>query len=223
MKNKFLIKIAAAVVGLVAAGMVPAYATLSLTITSGSSTEGPLLDSGNGYVLVTSTSVGNWSGLSFIAAEGPPINGTGSQPILSITPGNAVDTTSGSPNLVETLAYTDGSSSLAAGSITLNLQDGNANSSQNTLAAYINGNLIGSTSAPGIVSFNTGPYAAGYTLTEVLTLTANPSANGGIDTANGYVTYGAPVPEPTTIVAGALLLLPFGASTLRILRKRQVA
>ena len=28
------------------------------------------------------------------------------------------------------------------------------------------------------------------------------------------------VPEPTTMVAGALLLLPFGASTLRILRKR---
>ena len=28
------------------------------------------------------------------------------------------------------------------------------------------------------------------------------------------------VPEPTTIIAGALLLLPFGASTLRILRKR---
>jgi hypothetical protein len=32
-----------------------------------------------------------------------------------------------------------------------------------------------------------------------------------------------PVPEPTTIIAGALLLLPFGASTLRILRKRQTA
>jgi hypothetical protein len=29
-----------------------------------------------------------------------------------------------------------------------------------------------------------------------------------------------PVPEPTTMIAGALLLLPFGASTLRILRKR---
>ena len=27
------------------------------------------------------------------------------------------------------------------------------------------------------------------------------------------------VPEPTTVVAGALLLLPFGMSTLRILRK----
>lgn len=32
-----------------------------------------------------------------------------------------------------------------------------------------------------------------------------------------------PVPEPATLISGALLLLPFGASTLRILRKRQVA
>jgi hypothetical protein len=32
-----------------------------------------------------------------------------------------------------------------------------------------------------------------------------------------------PVPEPTTMIAGALLLLPFGASTLRILRKNRAA
>jgi hypothetical protein len=32
-----------------------------------------------------------------------------------------------------------------------------------------------------------------------------------------------PVPEPTTMVAGALLLLPFGMSTLRILRKQRTA
>ena len=32
-----------------------------------------------------------------------------------------------------------------------------------------------------------------------------------------------PVPEPTTVVAGALLLLPFGASTLRMLRKSRKA
>jgi hypothetical protein len=32
-----------------------------------------------------------------------------------------------------------------------------------------------------------------------------------------------PVPEPTTMIAGALLLLPFGASTLRILRKSRAA
>jgi hypothetical protein len=32
-----------------------------------------------------------------------------------------------------------------------------------------------------------------------------------------------PVPEPSTLLAGVLLLLPFGASTLRSLRKRQAA
>ena len=30
------------------------------------------------------------------------------------------------------------------------------------------------------------------------------------------------VPEPTTMIAGALLLLPFGASTLRILRRNRM-
>lgn len=32
-----------------------------------------------------------------------------------------------------------------------------------------------------------------------------------------------PVPEPTTMIAGALLLLPFGASTIRFLRKNRTA
>jgi hypothetical protein len=31
------------------------------------------------------------------------------------------------------------------------------------------------------------------------------------------------VPEPTTMIAGALLLLPFGASTLRFMRKNRAA
>jgi hypothetical protein len=35
--------------------------------------------------------------------------------------------------------------------------------------------------------------------------------------------FGTPVPEPTTMIAGALLLLPFGASTLRLLRKNRKA
>jgi hypothetical protein len=39
--------------------------------------------------------------------------------------------------------------------------------------------------------------------------------------ASGNVTMTlAAVPEPTTMIAGALLLLPFGASTLRMLRRR---
>jgi hypothetical protein len=31
-----------------------------------------------------------------------------------------------------------------------------------------------------------------------------------------------PVPEPTTIIAGAMLLLPFGASTIRLFRKNRI-
>jgi hypothetical protein len=36
------------------------------------------------------------------------------------------------------------------------------------------------------------------------------------------LTIGA-VPEPSTVVAGALLLLPFGASAMRVLRNRKSA
>jgi hypothetical protein len=38
------------------------------------------------------------------------------------------------------------------------------------------------------------------------------------------ITVGAyEVPEPTTMIAGVLLLLPFGATTLRMLRKKRAA
>ena len=61
---------------------------------------------------------------------------------------------------------------------------------------------------------------------------------GAIENANGSFTWApgaplvnnvynglsdVPVPEPTTVIAGALLLLPFGASTLRMLRRNRVA
>jgi hypothetical protein len=44
----------------------------------------------------------------------------------------------------------------------------------------------------------------------------NPVSHGGLATLTA-------VPEPTTMIAGALLLLPFGASTLRMLRKHRPA
>jgi hypothetical protein len=95
-----------------------------------------------------------------------------------------------------------------------------------------------------LFSFGTGMsgFGPGNSITEVITstvggLTANAfdelSAPGGghgpfLSAAHVQNTTGAgsggsgwiaPVPEPTTMIAGALLLLPFGASTLRILRK----
>jgi len=45
--------------------------------------------------------------------------------------------------------------------------------------------------------------------------------SGGANTY--YIDSVVAVPEPTTMIAGALLLLPFGASTLRILRKNRKA
>jgi hypothetical protein len=42
-------------------------------------------------------------------------------------------------------------------------------------------------------------------------------------TASNRVPKRQDIPEPTTIIAGALLLLPFVASALRILRKRRKA
>ena len=124
---------------------------------------------------------------------------------------------------METLTYTDGATALAAGTLTLNFAT--QNPGQNSLAAYINGVQVGTTeTVPGIYVFPESGAAAGYTLTEVLTYTVNPSVNGGLVNASGFVGITAtPVPEPTTMVAGALLLLPFGMSTLRILRKRQAA
>jgi len=59
-------------------------------------------------------------------------------------------------------------------------------------------------------------------LARAAVMLANP---GSVEADLVAVTGGAqdflvPVPEPTTMVAGALLLLPFGASALRIIRKK---
>jgi hypothetical protein len=50
------------------------------------------------------------------------------------------------------------------------------------------------------------------------------SRTGSVDCYAQELLYNiCPVPEPTTVVAGALLLLPFGMSTLRSLRKKNIA
>ena len=52
--------------------------------------------------------------------------------------------------------------------------------------------------------------------------TGGPSS-GSVDINSITVSDVSPVPEPTTMIAGALLLLPFGATTLRMLRKNRAA
>jgi hypothetical protein len=62
--------------------------------------------------------------------------------------------------------------------------------------------------------------ASGYASAAHIFVTSSPAkaSNGAINTG-----FAAGVPEPTTILAGVLLLLPFGASALRIVRRNRVA
>ncbi|MGA3266030.1 MAG: hypothetical protein ABSE16_04325, partial [Verrucomicrobiota bacterium] len=56
--------------------------------------------------------------------------------------------------------------------------------------------------------------------------TPNSTQAGYVQGGNGNTIaydFVEPVPEVSTIIAGALLVLPFGASTLRILRRRWMA
>ena len=67
-------------------------------------------------------------------------------------------------------------------------------------------------------TFKTGSLGQGGEGTYMLAISIQ-SLPGGSSTWAGDPT----VPEPTTMIAGALLLVPFGASTLRILRKNRKA
>jgi hypothetical protein len=79
----------------------------------------------------------------------------------------------------------------------------------NGLAFALN-NVLSST--PGFNLWGNGP--GSYTLFDASVTEYNA--------ANGTATISlAAVPEPSTMISGALLLLPFGASTLRVLRRNR--
>ena len=86
----------------------------------------------------------------------------------------------------------------------------------------IGGNQIGTSfTAPGVgvwSEFN-ATFVAGSAPIAVLDLNTVPNGNDFVLDDISLVA----VPEPTTMIAGELLLLPFGASTLRILRKNRTA
>jgi hypothetical protein len=73
----------------------------------------------------------------------------------------------------------------------------------------------------GLASVNPANLPAGYVLVPTPADEEGPAGQSmllGVGVPGGY-----PVPEPSTVIAGASLLVPLGASTLRILRKNRVA
>jgi hypothetical protein len=85
----------------------------------------------------------------------------------------------------------------------------------------------------GGVNFSPPPFQIPNSGWQQFTRTFTASANGGAILDVNVLASGndfamddlslVAVPEPTTLIAGALLLLPFAASTLRVLRKNQKA
>jgi hypothetical protein len=71
-------------------------------------------------------------------------------------------------------------------------------------------------SGNGTVTTDAGSYLA-YVQAHTGTLAETPLQALESDSTQNYI---VPVPEPSTLIAGVLLLLPVGASTLRILGKK---
>jgi hypothetical protein len=97
-----------------------------------------------------------------------------------------------------------------AGSSTLDLGTGRftVNSGADALAI--------STAASWIAAVDANAEYAGFLLIP------DPESQHGLVAQEVFYNI-TPVPEPTTLIAGALLLLPFGASTLRFVRKSRTA
>jgi len=78
------------------------------------------------------------------------------------------------------------------------------------------------TTVPGLISAPPGPFNPNATGDYNFVLDAY-NAGGALIGQSDITVDVTAVPEPTTMLAGALLLLPFGAGTLRVLRKNRVA
>ena len=129
----------------------------------------------------------------------------------------------GSPTPGETVWQGELSSSLIAGdSYTFSAMVANLFTvSAPTLQFSIGGTQIGSITLAGAGSWQTfsSTFVAGSDLPNFLDLNTELNGNDFVVSEISLT----PVPEPTTIVAGAMLLLPFGMSTLRMLRKSRTA
>jgi len=93
----------------------------------------------------------------------------------------------------------------------------------NTAASSVLNATITSTSYSAIGAI-LNPDSAVVNVTKDISLDAGSDPNNFLDISVVQQSFDQiAVPEPTTVLAGALLLLPLGASTLRILRRNRIA
>ena len=88
------------------------------------------------------------------------------------------------------------------------------------------GRTVGFNFTPPPIGYGNLPGSGGLSYTMVVHTSALKYASSLASIVDGGASANVSVlavPEPTTMIAGAMLLLPFGASTLRILRRNRMA
>ena len=204
MKNK-AIKGALLILSIGAACVSPANAQMTLTLTSGASTTGPLSDNGSGSISVGfGTTVGGWS-VDAANAYGALNTSFG---YTFTTPGMLFEGVLSSPasgTLTANLSES-GFTAPSSGTFAIILNDA-AGAYPVSMTAYINGASVGSIgTAGGVLDVNVSSYTTPFTLEEKLVYTAN----GSITSGNGQLDLTPPVavPEPATygVLAGLSML-----------------
>jgi hypothetical protein len=222
MKNKLTMKVAMAVAGLVSASLLPAFGTMTMTLSDGIPADTvSITDNGSGDILNGVTGAIEWTGtigvwdINVDTGESKPVIGSATQPMLSLV---TSDHSTGAGTLTITITDT------GFGPVTPDTSSFALNTAVTSIGgtvfgqAIVNGSTATSANISTVGSLTTFGSASGlntspWSMSEVITLS---NTGSGQDNASETLA----VPEPTTMVAGAMLLLPFGASTLRGLRRK---
>ena len=200
--GKKLVLVGALVLG--AALVAPVHASLVVNYTVDPVAAFNVGDPGQGYLdRIALTGVSDSLTLQAGVAQTAPINGlvwwVGNSPVPNGTPVSFT--------LLRNISLNAGGSTV--------IQQG-----VDTYYDYVN-HLSVSPGLPLVFSFPTGTVTVtpiGYEMVD------KPGVNYYMPPSYLEATFlFTPVPEPTTMVAGSMLLLPFGASTLRMLRRKQTS
>lgn len=222
MNKNILAKAAAGLVVLLGVAPMSAHATFSMTLTDGTHTkyitDGSVMDKSSqaGVILWIGQLGGIWSGNVSVAISKPTIGGP-LNPQLDFSMSNLSST--GPGTLTITITDTGfgpfpGNTGLATLTVGGTLSGGSVSAS-----GMINGSpvvTLGPYTTPtwsGQASAIASGLSSSFSVSEQIVIN---HTGAGID--GGDIFFNV-IPEPTTWIAGALLVLPLGASAVRILRR----
>jgi hypothetical protein len=222
MKSKFG-KLVMSVAALVAASVVSANATMTLKLDDNAGHSMSLNDGGTGFIAYFGGLPGSIWAFNIDVALSKPIIGGPFDPKLDVSIQQAYSTKAGTLTVT---VISDGFGPFGSNMGTASLLGGGAGANGSiTVTGLINGSSV---TGLGFGPLTANPWS-GSAEAPVTGLGSPFSIGEKIEITHAGQGYGkkgdifltvTPVPEPTTLLAGALLLLPFGLSTLRIVRKQ---